>query len=109
MGRNEVLSSPANPLLKDVRRAIVRGGLTDQGWMVAETFHLLEEALRSDIEVKIVLSAESVQSAVESHVRGLTGVRVVVVHDGLFRKLAGTESSQGVITLARPPSWTLQN
>ena len=48
MGRHEVLTSPANPLLKDVRRAIARGGLTPQGWMVAETPHLLEEALRSD-------------------------------------------------------------
>jgi RNA methyltransferase, TrmH family len=33
--------------MKDVRRAIGRGGLTSQGWCVAETVHLLEEALRS--------------------------------------------------------------
>ena len=56
-----MISSAANPLLKDVRRAIVRGGLTGQGWCVAETFHLLEEALRSDCEVKVVLAAESVR------------------------------------------------
>ena len=47
MVKPETIASAANPLLKDVRRAIARGGLTDEGWCVAETFHLLEEALRS--------------------------------------------------------------
>ncbi len=39
------------------------GSLTSEGWCVAETFHLLEEALRSDCEVKVVLAAESVNAA----------------------------------------------
>jgi len=47
MPRPETISSAANPLVKDVRRAIARGGLTADGWCVAETFHLLEEALKS--------------------------------------------------------------
>ena len=47
MPRPETITSAANPLLKDVRRAIARGGLTAEGWCVAETFHLLEEALRA--------------------------------------------------------------
>ncbi|MEO7649139.1 MAG: RNA methyltransferase, partial [Bryobacteraceae bacterium] len=108
MPRPEVISSAANPLLKDVRRAIVRGCLTGQGWMVAEAFHLLEEALRSDLDVKVVLAAQSVQSTVEAHVRGRSGVRVVVAPDELFEKLSSTESSQGVMALVRPPQWTLE-
>jgi TrmH family RNA methyltransferase len=103
-----MLTSPANPLLKDVRRALARGGLTEQGYLVAETFHLLEEALRSDIDIKMVLTAESVHSTVRDHVRGLPSIRLVVVEDALFRKLADTESSQGVITLATPPVWKLE-
>ena len=108
MAKLEVISSPANPLLKDVRRAIVRGTLTEQGYCVAESFHLLEEALRSDCEVKTVLASAAVRSAVETHVRQLAGVRVVVVADGLFQNLAGTEASQGVIALVRPPAWNLE-
>jgi len=57
MAKVEAVSSPANPLLKDVRRAMARGGLTEEGYCVAETFHLLEEALRSDSGVGIVLMA----------------------------------------------------
>ena len=101
------LSSARNPLLKDVRRAVLRGALTEDGCAVAETFHLLEEALRSDCEVKAVLAAESVQSAVESHVRGLKRVRVIVVEDTLFNQISSTESSQGVIALVHPPVWSL--
>ena len=95
------------PFLKDVRRAVVRGTLTQDGYCVAETFHLLEEALRSDCHVKAVLAARSVRSAVESHVRRLAGVEVVVLADSLLRNLSGTESSQGVMALVRPPTWTL--
>src|SRR5436853_294788 len=99
MAKPETITSAANPLLKDVRRAIARGTLTPQGWCVAETFHLLEEALRSDCEVKTVLAAESVRSAAEAHVRRLAGVKVVVLPDALLQSVSGTETSQGVMAL----------
>ncbi|HEY1238906.1 MAG TPA: RNA methyltransferase [Bryobacteraceae bacterium] len=108
MTKPEAITSAANPLLKDVRRAIARGGLTEQGWCVAESFHLLEEALRSDCEVKVVLAAESVRSAAEAHVRGLRGVRVVVASDSLLQTVSGTESTQGVLALVKPPEWKLE-
>lgn len=107
MPRPEVISSAANPLLKDVRRAVARGGLTSEGYCVAETFHLLEEALRSECEVPRVLASESVRSAVEAHVHGLHGVRLAVLPDGLFQGVSGTETSQGVIALVRPPAWSI--
>ena len=103
-----MLTSPANPLLKDVRRAIARGGLTDQGYLVAETFHLLDEALRSDLDIRAILAAESVHETVRDRVRRLSGVRIAVVDDDAFQKLADTETSQGVIMLAVPPSWRLE-
>ena len=108
MPKAELISSAANPLIKEVRRAIVRGGLTSEGWCVAETFHLLEEALRSDREVQAVLAAESVRSTVEAHVKRLAGIRVAVLPDALFQSISGTEASQGVIALVKPPVWTLE-
>jgi TrmH family RNA methyltransferase len=105
--KTETIASAANPLVKDVRRAIARGALTQQGLCVAETFHLLEEALRSDCDVRMVLAAESVRSAAASHVRGLNGIKVVVLPDPLFQGLSGTETAQGVMALVSPPVWTL--
>jgi RNA methyltransferase, TrmH family len=102
----ESISSAANPLLKDVRRAISRGGLTRQGWCIAETFHLLEEALRSGCEVKAVLAADSARDAVEA---AAPGVRIAVLPDALFQSISDTETAQGVMALVEPPTWRLED
>ena len=107
MAQSQILSSARNPLLKDIRRAISRGSLTESGCAVAETFHLLEEALRSEITIDSVIAAESVRTLVERHVGGLPNLRVTIVPDALFAELSATESSQGVMALVRMPTWTL--
>lgn len=105
----EVISSPANPLIKSVRRAVGQGSLTPEGFTVAESFHLLEEALRSEIPVHTVLAAETVRHAVERHIRSLRTVELRVVSDRLFHEISSTANSQGVIALVRLPSWKLES
>lgn len=102
------LFSARNPLLKDVRKAVSRGTLTEEGLAVTESFHLLEEALRSDCDIPVVFAAESVRRAVESHVRGLKKTRIHVLPDEILRGIWATEATQGVIALVRPPQWTLE-
>ena len=104
----ETITSAANPLLKDVRRAVARGSLTDEGWCIAESFHLLDEALRGPCEIKAVLAAEGARAAVEAHGQRLAGVKVVFVPDALFAGIAATEASQGVMALVRPREWKFQ-
>jgi RNA methyltransferase, TrmH family len=104
----ETITSAANPLLKDVRRAVAHGSLTTEGWSVAETFHLLEEALRSPCEVKTVLAAESKRGTVEAYGRRLAGAKVVVLPDALFAGIAATETSQGVMALVQPREWKFE-
>lgn len=103
------IASPRNPLLKEIRKALVKGSLTSDGYAVAETFHLLEEALRSDRVIGAVLAAHSVQGTVRRHVGNLNGPRVAVIPDELFEQLSSTESSQGVIALVKPHVWTMEN
>lgn len=88
--------------MRNVRRAIARGGLTDEGFCVAEGFHLLEEALRGTLEIAVLLMAESVETV-------LRGTRTVVLPDRLFQTLSSTVTSQGVIALVRPPEWTVDD
>jgi RNA methyltransferase, TrmH family len=104
----ETVSSEKNPLLKQVRRAVTRGTLTEDGFAVAEGFHLLEEALASDCEIRAVIAAEPVKGAVSTHVRGLKRTRVIALREQIFAELASTEATQGVIALVRPPAWTLE-
>ncbi len=102
-----VLLSEKNPLLKQVRRAIARGSLTEDGFAVSESFHLLEEALASDCEIGVVIVAESGKAQFQRTSKGLKRTRVATVSDAAFAELASTEASQGVIALVRPPAWTL--
>ncbi len=107
MAKPETITSASNPLLKDVRRAISRGALTEQGWCVAETPHLLEEVLRSHCEVKAVLASESALGTASAQLRRVPA-KLVSLPDALFAGIAGTETSQGVIALVQPPEWKLE-
>ena len=83
----ETLRSPSNPLLKQVRRAVQRGGLTDDGHCLAETFRLLEEAIRSGCEIGAVFGAESARHRLGSLPGGLAGVRLAILPPGLISLL----------------------
>ncbi len=98
---SQSLTSDKNPLLKDVRRASRHGTLTSEGLALAEGPHLLEEALRAAAEVYAVIVAESARTEM-----GSSHIRVLRVSDATFAGLATTESSQGILALVRPPSWT---
>ena len=106
MASIQPLSSEQNPLLKDVRRANLRGTLTENGFCLAETFHLLEEALRSKCEIGGVIASKPVAKKVEDKLRGRHDLKLYTVPDELFDHLTSTETNQGVLTLVKPPEWT---
>lgn len=91
--------SDKNPLVKQIRRAVSRGTLTEDGYAVAEGAHLLEEALAAKCEIGAVIVAESAR---------VNYPDARVVSDKTFRELASTETPQGVIALVRPPVSTLE-
>ena len=104
MPKAETITSAQNPLLKEIRRAIARGGLTGQGLWIAETFHLLDEALRSGCAIRTLLAAEEAAGEVEERA---AGVKLVVLPDALFAQISATETAQGVMALVEPPVWSL--
>jgi RNA methyltransferase, TrmH family len=108
----ETLISDKNPLLKEVRRLASGGapgaGSMDTRLVLAEGPHLLDEALRSGIEIHAVILAESAGEIPGMGARW-EAIRVVRVLDGLFNKLASTESPQGVLALVRLPEWTAED
>jgi TrmH family RNA methyltransferase len=109
MAQVEKLTSFENPLLKDVRKAVAKGGLTADGCCIAETFHLLDEALRSGCEVKVVLAAASAQAAVETRLISHPNLRLIVLPDALSARVSATDTGQGVLALVRPPVWAFDD
>lgn len=92
--------SDQNPLLKQIRRAVSRGTLTEDGYAVAEGLHLLEEARAAGREIGAILVAESAASRYPE---------ARIISDKAFREIASTETPQGVVALVRPLEWSLQD
>jgi TrmH family RNA methyltransferase len=99
----QALTSDKNPVLKEVRRAAHRGSLTEDGLAVAEGFHLLDEARASRCEIPTVIVAEPILDTLPN----LPSTRVMIVSEATLAHLSTTEAPQGVISLVRPRTWTL--
>ena len=95
-----LLLSPQSSVLKKVRRAIARGGLTDDGYALAEGPKLVAEAVRSGCRIDRILAVEG---AVEIPDAG----GITWVSHAVFRGIKGTENSQGVLALVEAPVWKM--
>src|SRR3954453_22334811 len=102
------ITSSRNPLLKDVRRAVQRGTLTEKGFCVAETPHLVQEAIRSGCEINVVIAAEGAAEEAETILPPDNSVPLLRIPNHLFADVAATESSQGVLALVKPPEPAIQ-
>lgn len=106
----ENISSRDNRWLKKFRQALRGGEPTEEGYIGMEGAHLVEEALRSGLEVAAVL----VSAGAEHHLELLRqwrgpdasgrgpAIRVLQTSDRLFASVADTQTPQGIAALVRP-------
>src|SRR6266446_927479 len=102
---DQTFISEQNPLLREVRHSSARGSLTRRGWAIAEGFHLLNEAIDARCEIGAVIAAESVWERLPFD--RLPAARWMKVTDRVLGGLASAETPQGVVTLVKPPVWSL--
>lgn len=106
--RRRKLTSLRHPLLQSLRRALRRGELTVDGYCAIEGIHLVEEALRSEVEVTAFVGARSALASLERFEAAVNGrVRSYLIPDRVFRSLAHTKTPQGIAALVRLPSHRL--
>jgi TrmH family RNA methyltransferase len=108
--RRQELTSPQNPLLRALRRALREGELTEDATFGVEGPHLVEEALRGPVEVAAVIAARSAEARL-AKIESLANGRVqsYVVPDRVFRSLSDTETPQGIAALVRLPTRKLED
>lgn len=102
------LTSTKNPLLQRVRQAARVGQPTENGLIVAEGPHLLEEAQRSLWEVVQVFVTAAAAERHRELLRGLNGDLVEVAPHALA-SIAATKTSQGIVALLSPRTWSWQD
>lgn len=102
------LTSTKNPRLQAVRRAAATGRPTEEGLIVAEGPHLLEEALRGAWQVEQVLATPD---AINRHAELLsrTDAEILEVAARAFGSMASTETSQELLVLLRARAWTWED
>ncbi|MFQ5662225.1 MAG: TrmH family RNA methyltransferase [Terriglobia bacterium] len=104
------LRSPRHPLLQRLRRALSRGELTPDGYCAIEGEHLVEEALRSRLEMAALVAARSAEARLARFEAAANGrLRSYLIPDRVFRSLAQTETPQGLAALVRLPAPRLED
>lgn len=95
------LESTRNPRVQEIRRAASSGRPTDAGLLIAEGPHLVNELLQSGWAVEtLVLTPETLPGW--EHRSRLAGIETLVLPRKTFEGIASTETTQGVLALARP-------
>lgn len=98
------LTSAKNPLLQTIRRAARAGRPTDDGLIVAEGPHLVEEAMRGKWRVEEILLTPEGRMRYAGLVHRAE-CEVIEVSARAFASTAATESTQEVLALVRPCEW----
>ena len=99
------LSSTKNPVLQAIRRAAAAGHPTEEGLIVAEGPHLVEEALGSEWQIEQIFATERARSRHAQLLLKLDA-EVVEVSERAFASTAGTETTQEILALLRPRKWS---
>jgi len=103
--RQETITSRSNAWLKQLRQVAARGTTTADGFALAESPHLLQEAIRSEVRIQRVFASERVQESVGASMPPHRQVPLHPVADRLFQDLATTTRNQGVLALVQLRNW----
>ena len=106
-----LITSASNPRLKQLRAALRDGGPDAQNRVRIEGPKLVREAIRSHLQVDEVFVSKSCRRdpTTRTLLREIPGKpQVVEIVDRLFPTIAGTESPQGLLVLAKVPSIQLE-
>lgn len=104
----QTIQSRHNEQVRKLRLALSRGERTPEGLLAVDTFHLLEEALVSGLEVTQVFFT----GAAEAQLRRLLAQhgappQLCLLANKVFASVSATPAAQGVAALVQPRSWTL--
>jgi len=99
------LTSVHHPQLREIRKAANSGRPMPDGTIVAEGPHLLEEARRSSWTVEQIFHTNAAAERFPELLRE-GEVLATQVAERAFASIASTETTQGILALVRPRSWT---
>lgn len=100
-----VVSSRANPRVKQLRGAFAGQARLSGGLVAIEGEHLLYEAIRSGMVLKTIFISE--RAALPEWLP--RSVELIELTDEVFSSVVDTQSPQGIAAMLIPPTWTLDD
>lgn len=101
------LTSTKNPFVQSIRKAVAAGRTTEDGYLVVEGPHLVQELSRSRWHVEQILVTAASRERYAS-LLSKTRVEITELPAKTFASLSGTEASQEIMALAGAPKHTWQ-
>jgi TrmH family RNA methyltransferase len=98
------ITSARNPLLQKIRRAVQDGRPTDDGLIVAEGPHLVEEALRGVWTIVQIVTTSAGRDKYADLLQR-ADAEVVEVSARAFESVANTQHSQQILAVLYPRLW----
>jgi TrmH family RNA methyltransferase len=100
-----VLTSRANPRVKQLRAAFAGNARLSGGLIAIEGEHLLQEALRSGLPIKTIFLNERIDPPAWLP----RGVEILHLADEAFSSVVDTQHPQGIAALLIPPRWEMDS
>ncbi|WP_294358122.1 RNA methyltransferase [uncultured Clostridium sp.] len=98
-----VITSKDNSIIKEIKKLKDRKVRSAKGEFIVEGFRFVEEALKSDYEVKTLIIEESVEGKLSSYNidKYLDSINTIYVTKSIMKLLASTETPQGVLAVVK--------
>src|SRR3954466_715352 len=104
------VTSAQNKHVKDLRKALSQGELTEDGLAAIESVRTIEEAIRSGLKFRALFLSESGKSRAERLLPQVGAqVETLLLPDSIFTSAVDTESPQGVAALVKLKSHALED
>jgi len=100
-----VVTSRANPRVKQLRAAFVGNARLSGGLVAIEGEHLLQEALRSGLPIKTIFLSERIDPPAWLP----RTVELLYLADEAFSSAVNTQHPQGIAALLIPPRWEVDS
>ena len=99
-----------HPLIKRIRAMVHSGDLLDDGEILLETPHLIEDAIQSGVAINTLLVRSDAAAPVWELLHRVSGgTKQYSIEPKRFAELTSTENNPGIIALAKASAWKEEN
>jgi TrmH family RNA methyltransferase len=106
--RIRIVQSRQNSRVKELRFGLAQATRTDQGRVSIEGMHLIQEALRSGLQVPVVFIREGDEDLIDA-LELPPNSEILALPPDIFFSAVSTESPQGIAALVDPPDFSLES